>query len=177
MQMHSPLPPHCSRRVDSINLTPRALLQDLTRSPHDPIATQDLTRSPPLTPLELVDRLAALIPPPRQHRHRLFGVLAPHSPLRSAVTALAGAAVQTPVVQAPARPPNPPSAAAKAAEEPIHSWAARYAWALLVVRIDEIFSLLCPNCGAELRVIAFICEAVTVPEILAHLGEPTSPPR
>lgn len=151
MQMHSPRPPHCSRRVDSVNLTPRALLQDLTRSP-------------PLTPLELVDRLAALIPPLRQHRHRLFGVLAPHSPLRSAVTALAGAAVKTPVVQAPARPPNPPSASAKAAEEPIHSWAARYAWALLLVRIDEIFPLLCPNCGAELRIIAFICEAVTGPK-------------
>lgn len=104
-------------------------------------------------------------------------MLAPQSPLRAAVTALAGAAVQTPVVPAPARPPNPPSASAKAAEEPIHSWAARCAWALLLVRIDEIFPLLCPNCGAELRIIAFICEAMAVPEILAHLGEPTSPPR
>ena len=45
-----------------------------------------------LTPLELLDRLAALIPPPRKHRHRYYGVLAPHwptaSPLREAVTAL-----------------------------------------------------------------------------------------
>jgi hypothetical protein len=37
-----------------------------------------------LTPLELLDRLAALVPPQRIHRHRYFGVLAPHSPLRSA---------------------------------------------------------------------------------------------
>jgi hypothetical protein len=29
-----------------------------------------------LTPLELLDRLAALVPPPRVHRHRYFGVLA-----------------------------------------------------------------------------------------------------
>ena len=29
-----------------------------------------------LTPLELLDRLAALVPPPRLHRHRYFGVLA-----------------------------------------------------------------------------------------------------
>jgi hypothetical protein len=27
-----------------------------------------------LTPLELLDRLAALVPPPRIHRHRYFGV-------------------------------------------------------------------------------------------------------
>ncbi len=44
-----------------------------------------------LTPLELLDRLAALVPPPRLHRHRYFGVLAPNSPLRTAVTALAPA--------------------------------------------------------------------------------------
>ena len=29
-----------------------------------------------LTPLELLDRLAALVPPPRTHRSRYFGVLA-----------------------------------------------------------------------------------------------------
>jgi hypothetical protein len=29
-----------------------------------------------LTPLELLDRLAALVPPRRVHRHRYFGVLA-----------------------------------------------------------------------------------------------------
>jgi hypothetical protein len=29
-----------------------------------------------LTPLELLARLAALVPPPRLHRHRYFGVLA-----------------------------------------------------------------------------------------------------
>jgi hypothetical protein len=40
-----------------------------------------------LTPLELLDRLAALIPPPRRHRHRYQGVLAPHAPLCAAVTA------------------------------------------------------------------------------------------
>ena len=44
-----------------------------------------------LTPLELIDRNAALVPPPRTHRHRYYGVLAPNSPLRGAVTALAQA--------------------------------------------------------------------------------------
>ncbi len=33
-----------------------------------------------LTPFELLDRLAGLIPPPRRHRHRYNGVLAPVCP-------------------------------------------------------------------------------------------------
>jgi hypothetical protein len=36
-----------------------------------------------LTPLELLERLAALIPPPRVHRHRYHGVLAPNAPVRA----------------------------------------------------------------------------------------------
>ena len=48
-----------------------------------------------LTPLELIEPLAALIPPPRLHRHRYHGVLAPNSPQRAQVTAWA-------------RPPSPP---------------------------------------------------------------------
>jgi len=38
------------------------------------------------TPIQWLDRLAALIPPPRKHRHRTCGALAPNSPLRVAVT-------------------------------------------------------------------------------------------
>jgi Putative transposase/Transposase zinc-binding domain len=34
-----------------------------------------------LTPLELIDKIAALVPPPRTHRHRYYGVLAPNAPL------------------------------------------------------------------------------------------------
>lgn len=38
------------------------------------------------TPLQLIDRLATLIPPQRVHRHLYFGVAAPNSPLCQAVT-------------------------------------------------------------------------------------------
>jgi hypothetical protein len=43
-----------------------------------------------LTPRERFERLAALIPPPRRHRHRYYGALAPNAPLRAQVTTLAG---------------------------------------------------------------------------------------
>jgi len=53
-----------------------------------------------LTPLELIDRIAQLVPPPRTHRHRYYGVLAPNSPLRAAVTAMAqDVQVAAPVVR------------------------------------------------------------------------------
>ena len=120
-----------------------------------------------LTPLELIERLAALIPPPRRHRYRYYGVLAPNAPLRSAVTALAGAGAETPRAETPAAAaavpaPTPPSASPEVAEESIHCRAARYAWALLLARIYEVFPLLCPKCGAEMRIIAFITEAPAV---------------
>jgi hypothetical protein len=129
-----------------------------------------------LTPHELLDRLAALIPPPRRHRHRYYGVLAPNAPLRAAVTALAGAENETPIVAA-APAPTPPGTTPEVAEEPDLRRAARYAWALLLARIYEVFPLLCPKCGGEMRIIAFITEAVAVRDILAHLGEATAPPR
>ncbi|MEK7737392.1 MAG: transposase [Pseudomonadota bacterium] len=121
-----------------------------------------------LTPMELLDRLAALIPPPRRHRHRYYGVLAPNSPQREAVTALAAE------VEAAA---DIPHAAGSPVGESLVGQAARYAWALLLARIYEVFPLQCPKCGSEMRIIAFIIEAQVVREILTHLGEPTSPPR
>jgi hypothetical protein len=54
-----------------------------------------------LTPLELIDHLAALIPPPRRHRHRYHGVLAPNAPLRAAAVAWG---VRRPTIRAP--PPS-----------------------------------------------------------------------
>jgi hypothetical protein len=46
---------------------------------HLPKAQPDGRTELMLTPLELIDRLAALIPPPPTHRHRYHGVLAPNA--------------------------------------------------------------------------------------------------
>ena len=46
-----------------------------------------------------------------------------------------------------------------------------------MARIYEVFPLRCSLCGAEMRIIAFITDPSTVRDILAHLGEPTAPPR
>ena len=128
--------------------------------------------------MQLLDRLAALIPPPRRHRHRYIGVLAPNSPLRAAVTALAqpvGEAIVTTAADATSHTGSiPPD---ETTDEPPHRKAARYVWAMLLARIYEVLPLVCPQCGGEMKIIAFINEAVAIREILGHLGEPTSPPR
>jgi hypothetical protein len=118
-----------------------------------------------LTPLELITKIAALVPPPRAHRHRYYGVLAPNSPLRAVVTALAPAAVS----------PAPTSAATR--EESRHRTVARYLWAMLLARIYEALPLSCPICHSQMRIIAFINDAGTVKKILDHIGESTRPPR
>jgi hypothetical protein len=140
-----------------------------------------------LTPLELIDRIAALVPPPRTHRHRYFGVLAPNSPHRAAVTALATPAqpAKQVVVQtepattgegAPgvtrlgqAIPPTPEPAPPKRSK-------AHYLWAVLIARIYEVFPLLCPLCGGQMRLIAFITEGMQIRKILDHIGVDSEPP-
>jgi hypothetical protein len=106
-----------------------------------------------LTPLELIDRIAALVPPPRIHRHRYFGVLALNSPLRDAVTAFATPAQQV-TVQTDVQT-GPPGTCEGATGVPQRS-PSHYLWAMLIARIYEVFPLLCPLCGGQMRLIAFI---------------------
>jgi hypothetical protein len=102
-----------------------------------------------------------LIPPPRRHRHRYYRVLAPNAPLRAAVAALAGAKDEPPIPTAMTEPgatvPNVPDEVAEAA----HRKAARYVWALLLARIYEVVPLVCPKCGGDMRIIAFIMQQRT----------------
>jgi hypothetical protein len=104
-----------------------------------------------LAPLELLDRLARLVTPPRLHKHRYCGVLAPNAGLRRAVVESAGPAG-------------------------IFGRAASRCWALLLARIYESLPLDCPRCGERMRIIAFVLDPPVIERILLHLGEPTEPP-
>ncbi len=53
---------------------------------------------------------------------------------------------------------------------------AHYLWAMLLARIYEVLPLLCPQCGAEMRIIAFVSESEPIKRLLAHIAEPTTPP-
>jgi Putative transposase len=123
-----------------------------------------------LTPLELINRIAALVPPPRTHRHHYYGALAPNSPLREAVTALAQAA-SSQLVKVPSEPAtaggNVPTQSEPA---PLSRSAAQYLWAVLIARIYEVFPLLCPLCGGQMRIIAFITHSADIRHMLSHIG-------
>ena len=121
-----------------------------------------------LEPLELLDRLATLIPPPRRHRHHYAGVFAPHASLRARVTACAGQPVTESVpVTVPAPDPTLPILTRRRASVP---------WARLLARIYEVRPLSCPRCQGEMRLIAFLTDPLPIRTILAHLGESTTPP-
>jgi hypothetical protein len=120
-----------------------------------------------MSPLEFMQRLAALVPRPRLHLIRFHGVLAPNAKLRPLVV---------PQVQEAA------SEAVAAAECEVESRQARpnrISWARLLKRVFDIDMQQCPNCGAgELKIIAAILDRPVIEKILTHLGlDPQPPPR
>jgi hypothetical protein len=143
-----------------------------------------------LTPLELLDRLARLVPPPRIHRHRYHGVLAPNARLRSTVVSMGRpqpddtpAGVESPFSpDRPSHPVAPPDRSdgpgrSGTRDTTPRSRSGRILWAQLLARIYEVLPLLCPACGGEMRIISFITLPATVQAILLHLDLPHRPPR
>jgi hypothetical protein len=53
---------------------------------------------------------------------------------------------------------------------PLRRSPAHYLWAALIARIYEVFPLLRPMCGGQMRMIAFITHSVEIRQILEHIG-------
>jgi len=132
-----------------------------------------------LTPFEFLDRLADLVPPPRKHRHRYHGVFAPNHKLRTAVTALAignfGKRREA-VTGGHASDGHATGGCCDANQKPRSHDTSRIAWAKLMARVGEEFPLECPNCGGDIRLVAFITAPGPIRKILTLLGEPLEPP-
>ena len=119
-----------------------------------------------MSPLEFMQRLAALVPRPRLHLIRFHGVLAPNAKLRAMVVP---------------QEPEPEAQAAPAAECEaicVHHRPVRLGWAKLLKRVFDLDLEHCPNCGGELKIIAAILEQPVIEKILTHLGlQARAPPR
>jgi hypothetical protein len=108
-----------------------------------------------LTPLELLDRLAHLVPPPRIHRHRYHGVLAPNARLRSTVVSMGRPEsddtpgdVESPSsphhASHPVAPPDRSDETGLTGATP-RSRSSRMLWAQLLARIYEVLPLPVPR--------------------------------
>ena len=119
-----------------------------------------------MSPLEFMQRLAALVPRPRLHLIRFHGVLAPNAKLRAMV-----------VPQEP-EPPAPAAQPAECEAHCAHHRPVRLSWARLLKRVFAVDLEHCPNCGGELKIIAAILEQPVIEKILTHLGlQARAPPR
>ena len=116
-----------------------------------------------LPPTAFIARLAALVPPPRRHVTRYFGVLSSHSKLRPNI-------VPSPLGTAPAAEPhteaNPDRAGRRRRYIP---------WAELLRRTFAI-DVVCQGCGGNLRLIALVKGEETIRKILNAMGLPAEPP-
>ncbi|MCB0385750.1 MAG: transposase [Bdellovibrionales bacterium] len=110
-----------------------------------------------MTQLELLERLAAIVPRPRVHLTRFAGVFAPHFKYRAMV-------VPKPKVEAPQL---------RADDQSVKS---RISWARLFKRVFGIDVETCRLCGSKMKIIAAIEDPQVIKKILEHLDLPTKSP-
>ena len=132
-------------------------------------------------PLELIDRLAALVPPPRFHTVRYHGVLASRSKHRASVVpevveavarSLCGVVSCTPEADASTQASSVSGEASRSSRPSRY-----YTWPELMRRVFEIDVLRCPRCRAgPMRILAAIHPPATTEAILRSLGLPTRAP-
>jgi hypothetical protein len=110
-----------------------------------------------LAPLELLEKLAALVPLPHVHLVRYGGCLAPHSHLRGSVI------------------PTPRQQGLDGAEA--HPGTPYWPWARLLSRVFGLEMATCPFCRrGTLRIIAVITQEAVITRILRHLQLAPVPP-
>jgi len=133
-------------------------------------------------PMELIGRLAALVPYPRAHLIHFHGPLANHAAWRPEIVPRSLAETDEPdrpddldrplTASGPAHqdagvaPPDLPQLRRKG----------RLPWAALLYRTLGIDALACDNCGSRLRFLAFLTDPPVVRAILDSLGLPSSAP-
>ena len=113
-----------------------------------------------LSPLELIEKLAALVPPPRLNLIRYHGVLAPRARDRSKIVPLTAA-------------DEPESQKAMLSPQ---QRAHRLTWATLLARVFAIDVTRCQECGGPMRIIAALSDPVSIRGYLEGVGLPARPP-
>ena len=113
--------------------------------------------------MQLLERLAALVPRPRVHLTRFHGVLAPNYKYRKQIV--------------PAAKVDPEPAATDDEMGSKTTEPKRIPWARLLKRVFGIDISVCSRCKGKVRVIAAIEDPKIIKKILEHMGLPSTPPR
>lgn len=148
---------------------PSVALSRMSETPHGDIQItlkkpfSDGTTHIVFTPMELIEKLVALIPQPRMHMVRFHGLLAPNSKLRSKVIPKPKEKNQSETNHGGA--PDP------------HQHQRRMSWAKLLKRTFNIDVLTCPLCSGNCKIISAIQDKKAITKILNHLHLPTKPPQ
>jgi hypothetical protein len=137
-----------------------------------------------MEPMELLEKLSALVPAPGSHLVRYSGVLAPASKWRPRIVP-EPAAIPSPI------PPDTadatqrsrtdstatPAATAQEALQPGPFRHGRnYTWAELMKRVWELDVLECPRCRGRMKIVAAIHSPNAIQKILDSLGLPSRAP-
>jgi hypothetical protein len=110
--------------------------------------------------IELIEKLAALVPRPRYHIVRYYGVLAPAAKWRRDIVP----------------DPPPPERCSHDSDTEDPQPAKNYTWAQLMARTFEFDVLQCPRCGGRMKIIAAIESPEVARRILDCLGIVSRPP-
>jgi len=129
---------------------------------------QDGTRAILFEPLTFLEKLCALVPPPRANLVTYHGVLAPNAAWRAQVVPDSGSSgLRSP--QKRSRKPLQDNASPSERKR-------RYTWAELMKRVFELDVLECPFCKGKRKLIALINHSPVIRAILACLDLPSEPP-
>ena len=115
-------------------------------------------------PLELMEKLAALVPPPRFHMVRYHGVLAPAAKWRSQIVPQPAEDITEEAVCCAGTDGSRNSESSPPSRRPNDTWAR------LLRRVFQIDVLGCPRCGGRLRILAAIRSPEAIQRILGCLG-------
>ena len=107
----------------------------------------------------MLARLCQHIPPPRLHLTRMYGAYS--SRTRASRAGRAARATRAAATEGPPAPEPEPLTTFQRER--------RKAWARLIRKVFEADPLACPNCSAEMKVVAFILDPPVIRKILDHL--------
>lgn len=143
---------------------------------------RDGTEAVVLTPMDLIARLCALVPPPRMHLTRFHGVFAPAASLRCEVVPRRAhdpeldPPQQLSLFDATGHRPAPPAEAV-----PSPRPAGRHPWAWLLRRVFAADLALCQRCQGRMRIVEVALTHDAIARVLARHGlgpqPPPAPPR